>query len=241
MKKLKSILLILLAAALVIMPLEGTRVNAADKVKVYIFEAGGCPYCEAEVEYLKQLDSYDKKFEIVIKELYVDHVDWEQGKDYDLGVAVADAFYNEGFTEASYQGTPFVVISNIYAATAYSTSLEEYINKAYDEGDVDVVGCIEKGGEDCLKGAAESNKTDKSRTIKNVLLIAFIAGVLSFVIVKTKKDSANELNKDEEKVVIKEKEEVKKEEKKSEKKVTKETTKKGSGEKKAKSTSKKKK
>ena len=41
-------------------------VKADEKVKVYIFEAGGCPYCEAEVEYLKGLDSYNEKFTIEI-------------------------------------------------------------------------------------------------------------------------------------------------------------------------------
>ena len=28
-----------------------TLVNAKDKVKVYLFEAGGCPYCVKEEEY----------------------------------------------------------------------------------------------------------------------------------------------------------------------------------------------
>ena len=62
-----------------------TLVNAKDKVKVYLFEAGGCPYCVKEEEYLKGLDGYDKTFTIVKKELYVDHVDWAEGKDYALG------------------------------------------------------------------------------------------------------------------------------------------------------------
>ena len=85
-KKLFSILLAMLLFA-------PFFVNAKeDKVKVYIFEAGGCPYCEAEVEYLKSLDSYNKKFTIEVKELYVDHVDWEIGKDFELGKKVAEAF-----------------------------------------------------------------------------------------------------------------------------------------------------
>ena len=44
-----------------------TLVNAKDKVKVYLFEAGGCPYCVKEEEYLKGLDGYDKTFTIVKK------------------------------------------------------------------------------------------------------------------------------------------------------------------------------
>ena len=94
------------------------------KVKVYVFEAGGCPYCEAQTEYLKGLDGYNKKFEIVSKELYVDHVEWAEGKDYDLGVKVANAFLNAGFKDASYKGTPFVVISDMYAA-AKDASLDQ--------------------------------------------------------------------------------------------------------------------
>ncbi len=121
---------------------------AGEKVKVYIFEAGGCPYCKMQVEYLEGLDSYNKKFEIVMKELYVDHIEWAEGKDYALGKKVAEAFTTAGFTNASYYGTPFVVISDLYASTTYSESLESYINKAYEQGDKDIVSCLEKGN-DC--------------------------------------------------------------------------------------------
>ena len=65
-----------------------TKVDAKEKVKVYIFEAGGCPYCEAEIEYLEKLHSYNEKFEIIRKETYIDHIEWEEGKDYQLGVKV---------------------------------------------------------------------------------------------------------------------------------------------------------
>ena len=188
MKKLKSMLLIAVAFALLVSPLLMSKVNAAEKVKVYIFEAGGCPYCEAEIEYLEGLDSYNEKFEIVKKELYVDHVDWEEGKDYQLGVKVATAFKDAGFTEASYQGTPFVVISNLYAAATYSTDLESYINQAYSEGDQDVVGCFEKGGTDCLK----SVPSDGSETVRNIVLIALlIGGVVIGIISKRRFEEEN--------------------------------------------------
>ena len=150
-----------------------TNVSANEKVKVYMFEAGGCPYCEAEVEYLEALDSYGKKFEIVRKELYVDHINWAQGKDYELGVKVANLFLEQGFKDASYQGTPFVVISNLYAAATYSTQLESYINEAYDKGDVDVVGCVEKGGENCFKGASNDYKG-----IVGVIIFLVVIGVV---------------------------------------------------------------
>ena len=83
-----------------------------EKVKVYIFEAGGCPFCEMQVEYLQKLDSYNKKFEIVRKQAFVDHVDWEPGTDYDLGNSVAAAFTAAGMP-AEMSGTPFVVISDL--------------------------------------------------------------------------------------------------------------------------------
>ena len=68
---------LLLFALLLMIPVS---INAEGKVKVYVFEAGDCPYCEAELEYLKTIDQ--DKIEIVRKELYIDHVDWEPGKDY---------------------------------------------------------------------------------------------------------------------------------------------------------------
>ena len=148
-------------------------VKADEKVKVYIFEAGGCPYCEAEVEYLKGLDSYNEKFTIEIKELYVDHIDWVEGKDYALGKKVAEEFLKAGFTDASYQGTPFVVISDLYAASAYSESLESIINEAYEKGDKDIVGCYADGKDDCLSHITPSD------TGVNVLIgMAIIATII---------------------------------------------------------------
>lgn len=198
MKKIRNVLLLVLAFVL----FGGlTSVRADEKVKVYIFEAGGCPYCEAEIEYLEGLSSYGEKFEIVREELYVDHVDWEKGKDYELGKAVAEAFLSAGFESASYQGTPFVVISNIYAAASYSTDLEAYIDKAYEEGDKDVVSCYANGGENCLEGADPSIQVDTSKTtdtkddkkdvetITTVVLLLFIAGSIALVIYSGKRNS----------------------------------------------------
>ncbi len=189
MKKIKSLLLV----AVLSFVLFTSNVFAKEKVKVYIFEAGGCPYCEAQVEYLKKLDSYDDKFEIVMKELYVDHVDWEQGKDYELGVKVANAFKAKGFEQASYQGTPFVVISNIYAAASYSESLESVINKAYEDGDKDIVGCFAEG-KDCSDKiennsgnviTSDGKKEDKKDTnsITAVVVLVLIVGVGAALIV----------------------------------------------------------
>ncbi len=144
-------------------------------VKVYVYEAGGCPYCEKEIEYLKGLSSYNKKFKIVQKELYVDHVNWAHGKDYETGAKVANTFKAAGFNDASYYGTPFVVISDVYAATGYSTSLEDAINEAYEKGDKDIVKCIEDGKEECIKGVTaedvakveEENNTSDDQAADN--------------------------------------------------------------------------
>ena len=187
-KKLLSVLFTLL----LLIPL-GINAEEKEKVKVYIFEAGGCPYCEAEVEYLKGLEGYNKTFTIEIKELYIDHIDWKPGKDYDLGVKVANGFLNAGFTDASYQGTPFVVISDLYAASAYSTSLESVINEAYEKGDKDIVSCYADGKEDCLNHLAkEDNKvTDNDSATGANTWVVVVMGllVIGTIIVKSTIDT----------------------------------------------------
>jgi len=187
-KKLLSVLFTLL----LLIPL-GINAEEKEKVKVYIFEAGGCPYCEAEVEYLKGLEGYNKTFTIEIKELYIDHVDWKPGKDYDLGVKVANGFLNAGFTDASYQGTPFVVISDLYAASAYSTSLESVINEAYEKGDKDIVSCYADGKEDCLNHLAkEDNKvTDNDSATGANTWVVVVMGllVIGTIIIKSTIDT----------------------------------------------------
>jgi protein-disulfide isomerase len=162
-----------------------------EPVKVYIFEAGGCPYCEAEIEYLKGLSSYNKKFVIVQKEAYVDHVDWAQGKDFELAQKVADAFKAAGFQDATYQATPFVVISDLYAAAAYSTELESVIEEAYEKGDKDIVTCIEKGKTNCLKHLTKNSDSESSGEFNTsaivVILCTLALGILYFF--KSSKDT----------------------------------------------------
>lgn len=147
-----------------------------DKVKVYLFEAGGCPYCEMQVEYLENLDSYNKKFEIVRKQAFIDHVDWEPGEDYDLGNKVASAFTAAGMP-AEMSGTPFVVISDLYAKATYSESLETIIDQAYEEGDKDVVQCIADGKDNCIKSASSSSN-DSTALMIIVLLIFLVTYVV---------------------------------------------------------------
>lgn len=175
-----SMLALLLALPLI--------VSADKKVKVYMFEAGGCPYCEAEEEYLKKLDSYGKKFELIKKELYVDHVDWEKGKDYDLGVKVANGFKDADFKDASYQGTPFVIISDLYAAAGYNTSLEDVINEAYEKGDKDIVGCYDSGKDNCLNHLKKNtNDLNTNNTVVWVIIISSLILLLTYIL-KSNKD-----------------------------------------------------
>jgi hypothetical protein len=155
-------------------------VKAENLVKVYIFEAGGCPACEAQVEYLEKLDSYNKKFEIVKKELYVDHVDWAKGKDYDLGVKVSTEFKNHGF-DAGYDSTPLVVVSDIYAQNGYNAELEKTILEAYEKGDKDTVKCIEDGKSECF---TETNDT----LAVVIILVVIIGGMAGLVALANKKN-----------------------------------------------------
>ena len=176
----KGKILLVISLLMVFMPFARIKAEGNNPVKVYMFVAGGCPYCESEEEYLKGLDSYGTKFTLITKELYIDHVDWEKGKDYDLGVKVADEFTAAGFKDASAQGTPFVVISDIYATTGYSTSLESAINQAYEEGDKDIVGCYESGKDNCLdhlKGTTTKKTESSSNSLITIICSIAIIGV----------------------------------------------------------------
>lgn len=182
MKKIKYLLIVVFLIILGIIIFNGKSVD--DRVKVYVFEAGGCPYCEKEIAYLQSLDSYERDFVIVRKELYIDHIDWEEGKDYELGKTVAEEFIERGFEDASYEGTPFVVISNLYAETSYNTDLEAIIKEAYKEGDTDTVGCIANSGNNCFD--AKEKKETNSDKIKTVILVIFVAALLSYIITSSK-------------------------------------------------------
>ena len=213
-KYLLSVILLLLIFPLVVFAKN-------EKIKVYVYEAGGCPYCEAQISYLKGLDSYNKKFTIVKKELYVDHIEWKQGKDYETGVKVAKGFANKGYSDANYNATPFVVISDVYAATGYNTNLESIINEAYEKGDKDIVKCVESNKDNCFdkveskgnpidldnpnNGNNNTNNTDNTNTystssnISNntliwVVIICTIVNI-SVYIIKSNKDKYDILSK----------------------------------------------
>ncbi len=165
---------VLLVLTIVLFGIITINVKAEEKelVKVYIFEAGGCPYCEAELEYLKSLPDYNVKFQIIEKELYVDHIDWEDGKDLQLGMDVSIAFYEKGFYKCGYNSTPMVIISDLYAQSGYNENLEEYINKAYEEGDRDIVGCFEKDLDVCKIRKADLGPFDKDDVSNGIVYTA---------------------------------------------------------------------
>lgn len=137
------------------------QVDAKEKVKVYVFEAGGCPFCELQVEYLEGLNSYGEKFDVIRKELYVDHIDWEIGKDFEIGSKVVELFNHSGFEYVTVYGTPLVIISDIYASNGYNTELESFINEAYEEGDRDIVSCVLNSGDNCLPRIIGENKEEQ--------------------------------------------------------------------------------
>ena len=147
-------------------------------VKVYMFEAGGCPYCEQELAYLQSLESYGTKFTVVSKELYVDHNTWAQGEDYELGQEVAKAFNAAGFTQAKANGTPMIIISDVYASTGYDDNLEEVIDLAYQEGDKDVVSCIANGGKECIAAVEQKKLT----VVGAAVLIGSVVVVFGIII-----------------------------------------------------------
>ncbi len=209
MKKfLFSLLMILMVVPTLVMA------ESKEPVNVYIFEAGGCPACEAQTEYLESLESNNEKFKIVHKELYVDHNTWAQGKDYKLGTKVVNYCHSLGFTDAVTTSTPLVVISDVYCANSYNGSLEEVINQVYEEGDNDIVALF-------------SNENDKP-TINPVVLfgvmgaaLVVIGAIAAVVVIKDKNESEKHVKKENNKLEEKEdkKEIVEEKKAKNEKKV----------------------
>ena len=196
MKKFLFSLLMVLMAVPTLVIAEGK-----EPVKVYIFEAGGCPACEAQTEYLESLESNNDKFKIVHKELYVDHNTWAQGKDYKLGVKVVNYCHSLGFTDAVTTSTPLVVISDVYCANSYNPELEEVINQVYEEGDNDIVALF-------------SNENDKP-TINPVVLfsvmgaaLVVIGAIAAVVVIKDKNESEKNVKKENNKLEEKNKKET---------------------------------
>lgn len=154
-----------------------TTADVSKMVKVYLFEKEGCSYCELQKEYLQGLDSYNKKFTLIIKELYDGN--WNPSKDYELGAKVANTFATAGF-ETDVSGTPLVIVSDIYGANVYNDKLEETINNAYEEGDKDAVSCIENGGKnsECVRGAKDETDHDMAGLLIFLIAIGIVVAII---------------------------------------------------------------
>ena len=165
-------------------------------VKVYIFEAGGCSACEAQLNYLQQMESYNQKFQVVVKELYVDNKSWALGADYELGQKVVNYYKKALGFNANYNETPLVVISDLYASNGANPNLESVIDKAYEEGDKDIVACLERDGEECQV----PKTTIKILAIVGVLGVSILVfgAIAGFTVNKDNKDLAKN-NKDDNK------------------------------------------
>ena len=107
-------------------------------------------------------------------------------KDFQLGYDTAEAFTNAGIP-TELDGTPFVVISDLYASTGYNPDLESIIDQAYEEGDKDVVACVEAGNDNCVASAVNtssnaysSSEGEESNTW--VIITCFIILMLTYII-----------------------------------------------------------
>ena len=150
-----------------------------DLPTVYVFSAGGCPFCEEEMKYLRGLKYYNERFLVKEKELYVDHIKWEKGKDYELGYEVADLFKTKFGDDAKLRGTPYVVIGNVYAASGLNEDLETIIKDTYDSKYyIDVVDCVKNKGTDCLKEKKKGSLSASYLPVKIIELIVMITGFI---------------------------------------------------------------
>ena len=184
-----SILIVLVVAFLYVILFISPDVQKKEKVTVYVFSASGCPFCEEQMTYLKNLDTYGKEFTIVEKELYIDHISWEKGKDYDLAKKV-ETEMSTILNGVVIDGTPFVIVENIYAKTGLNTNLEDYIHRAYLRGtQVDVVKCLEENGTNCVKEKETNKEKDylPVRIIETITIIAGIGLITGFVYILKKK------------------------------------------------------
>lgn len=190
MKSIKKLLIITLV---VFAFMFTANVSAKEKVKVYVFEAVGCPFCTQQIDTLKELSKTNPNFEIVVKELYKSNATWEPGPAYDLGVKVADAFKAKGYPDSTYQATPLMIFGNKYAAASYNSNLEvlgALINAAYENEEEDVVACYENNGTNCeskildLSGdikKAEQDKKDADKITRAFLGLVILGGAAMFL------------------------------------------------------------
>ena len=169
-------LLVIVCAFLTVILFISPDVKEKEKVNVYVFVANGCPFCEEQLKYLIELDTYSEEFEIVTKELNIDNINWEPGKDYDLGMKVGKLFH------ADIDGTPFVVVSNIYGKVGFNNDLRDTISRAYNLGHTDVVSCVEHGYEHCMESKYLPVKENKYLPVRIIEIITILFGLVFLVL-----------------------------------------------------------
>lgn len=151
------------------------RAEKHDLVKVYVFVSKSgihSDLSEKAIESLKGLESYGKQFEIIEKEAYVyssEYGDAEDGKDLELFKKVIEVYNNAGY-DYTYTQTPTAFISNEFIPGVDLKFVHEVINNAYENGDEDLVGCVERGENNCSVEKKEKNITS-TNIIKKVLII----------------------------------------------------------------------
>ena len=161
-------IMFLMAAVLLISCV--TPVSAEEKVKVYLFEGDGCPYCEKAQEFFKNEigNDYKDKFELVEYEV------WYNEENAALLQDVAATLGQE------VQGVPFIVIGE-EVFPGYSSEMNEDIKKAIEkeftaDTKYDVLKNLGKAGTSI--GSKSSNSTVVILSL--AIIVVGIAGLLIY-------------------------------------------------------------
>lgn len=132
MKKLKYLVLLLVAALLVIPSTvfadeEIEPRESSKEVKIYFFRGDGCPHCQDAEEWFQSIEEeHGSKFEIV------DYETWNNKENNELMTKVAKARGEE----ESATGVPYIIVGDqswIGFDTSYESEILEKINKMYDQ------------------------------------------------------------------------------------------------------------
>ncbi len=165
MKKVKSILILLLLAVIVI---PFNNIHADDKITVYMFRGEGCPHCEEALKFfdkLSQREKYSKLYNLKTYEV------WNSEENQELMEKVAAELGEEA------SGVPYIVIGEKtfsgYSAE-YDTQIKEAIKNAYNDKDYkDVVKTILKG----------QSKKDKAKEDFPIVPVTITIGCAVLIIV----------------------------------------------------------
>ncbi|MBS7021070.1 MAG: glutaredoxin family protein [Firmicutes bacterium] len=144
------------------------KVEATDKLNVYLFHGNGCPHCEAEIEFLESIQSDYPYMNLIKYEI------WENEENQALAEQVKQRI------ESSSRGVPFLVIGD-KAFTGFSEDRKRDIRRTLEyyetEKAPDLVGDILKGipaeKKEKLK-AEEKVEVEKKIDWENIAVIGVI-------------------------------------------------------------------